>query len=59
MGITGERAVHHRLLLLWIAHPLLLALMASGGEAPIQVIGCTNKSKMGEGLGEVAQVFAT
>jgi hypothetical protein len=33
--------------------------MASSGQAPVQVIGCTNESNMGEGLGEVSQVFAT
>jgi hypothetical protein len=33
--------------------------MAGSGQAPVQVIGCTNESNMGEGLGEVSQVFAT
>ena len=34
-----------------------LALMAGGGQAPVQVVGCTNKGQVSEGLGEVAQVF--
>ena len=36
-----------------------LALMAGGGQAPIQVVGCTNQGQVGEGLGKVPQVFAT
>jgi hypothetical protein len=38
---------------------VLLALMAGGGQAPVQVVGCTNQGQVGEGLGEVPQVFAT
>lgn len=37
---------------------LPLALMAGGGQAPVQFIGGTNESNMGEGLGKVAQMFA-
>ena len=37
----------------------LLALMAGGGQAPVQVVGCTDQGQVSEGLGEVAQVFAT
>ena len=31
--------------------------MASGGQAPVQVVGCTNQSQVSEGLGEVSQVL--
>jgi len=37
----------------------LLALMASGGQAPVQVVGGTDRGQVREGLGEVAHVFAT
>jgi hypothetical protein len=36
-----------------------LALMAGGGQAPVQVVGCTNQGQVSEGLGKVPQVFAT
>ncbi len=42
---------------LWRDVPL--ALMAGGGQAPVQVIGCTNQGQVGEGLRKVSQVFAT
>jgi hypothetical protein len=42
---------------LWRDVPL--ALMAGDGQAPVQVVGCTNEGQVREGLGEVSQVFAT
>ena len=33
--------------------------MASGGQAPVQVAGCTDQGQVREGLGEVSQMFAT
>ena len=33
--------------------------MAGGGQAPIQVVGCTNQGQVRKGLGKVPQVFAT
>jgi hypothetical protein len=48
-------ATHH-----WcLCRDVPLALMASGGQAPVQVVGCTNKGQVSEGLGEVSQVFTS
>src|SRR2546427_663146 len=41
------------------AEGMALALMAGGGQTPIQVVGCTNQGQVCKGLGKVPQVFAT